>query len=220
MKYSEMAIESAAGRSCTQFCANRFPTGLQPTDSQFSLRKSGQAFLSINIRCKDEWFHFLFNHIFEIESKSSISTCMNIWNWHFVSEPEEMKWNFSATLHFLWTLRWGFKKWDWLENNAYMWNRQNWPKFCQVLIDQKGFASTLPGIILRFAQNLKEKCNVSFCRVHFSPQTYWTLIWSPAFRLTNCKLPQLNRNKIWTQTCKQDRSNNLTNLFKQEPTDY
>ena len=194
VRYSEMAIESAAGRSCTQFCANRFPTGLQPTDSQFSLRKSGQAFLSINIRCKDEWFHFLFNHIFEVESKSFISTCMNIWNWHFVSEPEEMKWNFSATLHFLWTLRWGFKKWDWLENNAYMWNRQNWPKFCQVLIDQKGFASTLPGIILRFAQNLKEKCNVSFCRVHFSPQTYWTLIWSPTFRLTNwISYPQLNR---------------------------
>ena len=105
VKSPETGIESVAGSSCTQFCANRFPTGLQPADSQFSLRKNGETYLSIYIRCKDESFHVLFNQIFERESRSFISMCMNIWNWHFVSEPEEMKWNFSATLHFLWTFK-------------------------------------------------------------------------------------------------------------------
>ena len=77
---------------------------------------------------------------------------MNIWNWHFVSEPEEMKWNFSATLHFLGTL--GRE----IEEQCHIWNRHSSPRFRQVLIDQKGFASAaLPKNISRSTQK-KRQC--------------------------------------------------------------
>ena len=73
------------------------------------------------------------------------------------------------------------------------------PKFCQVLIDQKGFASALPGIISQFAKKLKDKCNVSFCRVHLRPQTYLSLIWSLAFdhqRILLKYLPAIKKKRV------------------------
>ena len=100
---------------------------------------------------------------------------MNVWNWHFVSEPEEMKWNFSATLHFLHILRWGFKK---LSNlPIWIWKLAQLAKILSSF-DWSERICILPRIILQFAQHSKEKCKVSFWRVHLRPQTYWALNWS------------------------------------------
>ena len=101
---------------------------------------------------------------------------MNIWNWHFVSEPEEMKWEFSATLHFLQILRiQRFKK------LAREQCKHVEPTQLAKILSSFDWSKRIcipPGIILRFAQHSKEKCKVSFWRVHLCPQAYWTLIWS------------------------------------------